>query len=236
MSDWTYEKVFDDIYLCRERGYKETANIFVVVQEGHALLIDAGTSGASLKEIANTLQVTFDACFITHGHFDHVFGIVELQCPVYASLACREHLLYGKDFGLEYFSIDDVVEKQNVRSRYNGISTRISDLSSKARSVVVMRENFQWGKYSLEPKPLVGHSDDSMGFLLEPVHVLFTGDAFYNGKLYFFTESSSVTAGLQSLKKIEDIAPQKILPGHNEILESEDTASVLQDWREQLST
>ncbi len=58
-------------------------------------VIDPGGDGAKALEKAKELGLTVEAILLTHGHFDHVGGVKELQslaqCPVY---------LHGADLSL----------------------------------------------------------------------------------------------------------------------------------------
>ncbi len=236
MHYWTYKLVAPSTYLCREKFYIETANIFVITHKGHAVLIDTGTGCAPLLEISKVLKVTFDACFITHAHFDHFSGAQQLSCPVFVSASLKNVMLRRNSFGLHFFSLADVLGGARVKLHYANCIPRFASLQKNVRATTIAPMTFTWNGYNFMTFSLPGHTPDSMGVFCEPLHGFFTGDALYNGTPYFSFQNSSVKQGIESLKLIERVKPTYIFPGHNDVLGEVAGARVLKQWREVLST
>ena len=62
-------------------------NTYIVENGGHCVIIDAGYHPGTILRFLNDHDLTADAIFLTHGHFDHVGAVrdlaAELGCPVY---------------------------------------------------------------------------------------------------------------------------------------------------------
>lgn len=63
-------------------------NCYVVVEDGHAMVVDPGYSGAAIAEQLSGLSVDLIVC--THGHFDHVGGVADLKGATGAKFAMAE--------------------------------------------------------------------------------------------------------------------------------------------------
>ncbi|MCF0114307.1 MAG: MBL fold metallo-hydrolase, partial [Erysipelotrichaceae bacterium] len=60
-------------------------NCYLLIKEGHCLIIDPGKKADRIQAQIGELEV--DAIVLTHGHFDHIGAVDDLvkmyHCPVY---------------------------------------------------------------------------------------------------------------------------------------------------------
>lgn len=67
-------------------------NCYVVVSEGKAMVVDPGYHGAQIAEKLSDVEV--ELIVATHGHFDHVGGVLALQKATGAEFAMPERDIY----------------------------------------------------------------------------------------------------------------------------------------------
>ena len=51
------------------------ANCYLLIQDGHALVIDPGAEFKDLDRLLEVEHANLDAILLTHAHFDHIGGI-----------------------------------------------------------------------------------------------------------------------------------------------------------------
>lgn len=64
------------------------SNCYLLVQDGHALVVDPSADGKTILSAIREAGAVLDGIVLTHGHFDHIISIDTLRslcpgCPVY---------------------------------------------------------------------------------------------------------------------------------------------------------
>lgn len=169
--------------------------------EGKAWLVDIG----DIEPVVSFLEekgLTIEGVFLTHAHFDHIYGLPELmkrypQCKVYVTEYAKEGL---------------ASDKLNM-SRYHEMPvTYVGD------NVVVVQEGKCMSLFDNEPKmqfyETPGHNPGCLTMVLGDK--IFTGDAYIPGvgvntQLPYANKEQA----LQSMERIIKLAEGKaILSGH----------------------
>lgn len=132
-----------------------SSNVFVVSHDDSCIIIDAGVDVDKLKNFIGTKKVL--GIFLTHGHYDHCFYVLEYQklfgCKIYASEQIKQYL-------------------ENPDFNYSEGKLKIDDFSS---FVFLKNEGaVDIESFSVEFHQLGGHSKSDMVFLVDGE--IFVGD------------------------------------------------------------
>lgn len=135
-------------------------NTHIVEFENSCIVIDAGCSVETVKEISNK---PIKAVFVTHSHFDHIKNIEEydkLNVPIYANKHAMEML-------------ND--EIKNASLLFNQpCKFNVNNIEVVNNNDIVKIEN-----HSIKCIYTPGHSIDSMCYLLDD-EILFSGDTVFS--------------------------------------------------------
>lgn len=193
-------------------------NCYLVWNEDtkECLVIDPADDGVSISEEINHLNLKVKYVFLTHGHFDHCLGALDLK------------LIYNADFGCsskDAFLLDrqDETAKHFLKREIqvpNFIKIDI-DLDKL--------ESFELGDDVFEVIKTPGHTPGSVCFKSTPPSpsfderrgekkLLFSGDTLFfglRGRTDF--KYGSTKKIFESLKKLMKLNPDTlVLPGHGE--------------------
>ena len=162
-------------------------NCYVLINEGHALVIDPGGPFDDLDAILKSENAVLDAIALTHAHFDHIGGIPSIlekhPVPVY---------VHSSEF--DFFDDD----KLNVSS-YFGMPFRC-----KVSPTALTLPKCKIGAFELEVLHTPGHTRGSCVFLID--QYMFSGDTLFMGscgRVDMPTGSySQMNESLHTLKKL----------------------------------
>ncbi len=180
-----------------------TSNIYKISIDKDVWFIDIGNAQPAIAAVSS--KETVRGVFITHAHYDHMYGINQLKdcfpdCKIYASEYAKEGL-YSEKLNLSFYHEDPIIYKgENVEIIYDCNDIPLSS-------------NFEL-KCIFTP----GHNLGCMSFLLGDY--FFTGDSFIPGipvvtKLKTGNKEQNESS-LQRIKSI--IKPETIVcPGHGPI-------------------
>ena len=220
----------------------QIVNIVLVGKPGRGkwVLIDAGMpkSGSRIIEVAEERfgkGTRPESIILTHGHFDHVGGIVELinkwRVPVYAH-PLEFPYLTGK---MDYPEPDASVEGgmlAKISSIYPHQAIDISGALQPLPSNFSVPDLPEW-KWIHTP----GHSPGHVSFFRERDRLLLPGDAFItvrqdsfykvliqkkevNGPPRYLT--TDWQAARESVLKLQALEPAIVIPGHGSAMEGND--------------
>ena len=178
---------------------------YILSKEGSdkVCLIDCGDIDpifAYLKEIGKTV----DSVYLTHAHYDHVFGLKELlsRYPDIKVLGNKETLEGLKD---EYFTLSYLYDEDFMLALSDDQKQPLED----NQPINVFGE----GGYCIATP---GHDVDCMTYVIG--NMIFTGDS-YNPNSEVFTKwtRSDVSLALQSENRIKNLIHENnlvVYPGH----------------------
>ena len=145
------------------------ANCYYVADDKTAVLIDPGFYDNNFAAFLETLEVKPIAILLTHGHFDHICGTMELakkyNLTVYIGAADRD-CLYSAEKNLAVFV---------------GSYPRIPlDANTKVETLVG-GESLNIGTLRFSVMALAGHTAGGMGYIIS--NALFCGDTAFYGNI-----------------------------------------------------
>lgn len=194
------------LYKKLKLGELET-NCYLVWEEEskHCLIIDAADDGVFISEEIEKLGLKPIMIMATHGHFDHVMGVLALKLIYKIPFACSskdEFLLKRQQETAEFF----------LRRKIKVPNLKKIDLDlDKETDVKLGTERFEIIKTP-------GHSPGGVCFYLAKQNLLFSGDTLFKNAVGRTDFGYGSAKDLQkSLKKIFKL-PKKtiVLPGHGQ--------------------
>ena len=170
--------------------------------ESPALVIDPGDRGGQIFEGLKQKGLRVEAILLTHGHFDHIWGVSELKrcsgAPVIAFEGER-----------------DVCEDShaNVSDQAGRPETVKADRYEKDGSILKL------AGFTLRLIATPGHTHGSCCYYLEEERVLFSGDTLFAGSVGRTDfPTGSMSSLVRSVKEKLFILPEDVTvyPGHGE--------------------
>lgn len=211
MQDWfTVTRITSGTFAISEYGHWEQAHSYLLAGRERALLIDSGLGVGDFGRIVRSLTDLPVTAAVTHVHWDHIGGLrffdkiavhgAEadwLRCFPLPLQAVKGELLkkpchFPEDFDAQAYSI------------YSGepdICLKDGDvLDLGGRNVSVLRTP--------------GHSPGHLCYYDASFGILFSGDLLYKGCLDAFYPSTDPALFMRSVRRVVELGPCKILPGH----------------------
>ena len=150
------------------RGVFETNAYFYVDDETrHGFLIDPGAQADELLNIITLRGFTIEKILLTHGHFDHIGAVEELQARLNVEVCMQRN---GRDY------VENPV--WNLSS-YFGLDMTLDDvtyLDDFSTITLAANENF-----GVQLIPLAGHTTDSAIYYSAADSAAFVGDSIFLG-------------------------------------------------------
>ena len=143
------------------------AYIYADNETKHGFLIDPGAQAGKLLELIREKGLTIEAILLTHGHFDHIGAVNELQAvlqiPVYMG---EKGMLYAENpvWNLSSQTEDPIVLKD---------VTYLAD-----HAVIALKEK---PSFQLELLDLPGHTADGVIYYTKEDGAAFVGDSIFQG-------------------------------------------------------
>lgn len=180
-----------------------TSKTYILSKEGcdKAWLVDIGDVEPVL-EFLNSNRLAVGGVFLTHAHFDHIYGLEALV----------EHFPECKVYVTEYAKQALASDRLNL-SRYHGVR-----INYNKNNVVIVHEGESMKLFEEEPQMLFyetpGHNPGCLTMVIGDI--IFTGDAYIpsvgtNTQLPY----SNKQLAKQSLDRIINLTVgRKLFPGH----------------------
>ena len=154
------------ILMTEVRGVFETNSYFYVDDETrHGFLIDPGAQADELLKIIDERGFTIEKILITHGHFDHIGAVPELQARLNVEVCMQRN---GRKYAenpvwnlSSYFGFDMTLDDV----------TYLDDLSE-----ITLTANKNFGVKLI---PLAGHTTDGAVYYSAKDSVAFVGDSIF---------------------------------------------------------
>lgn len=206
------KKINKYIYIIQEPWFKEHANFYLFGDKKTSLLIDAGLGFFNVKEFLEKKGFKNIKVTLTHSHFDHFGGIRHfLPKEICITKKIYKNLKNEQLMGLEFLKQDDFIREvpyKKIKELFNPFI-----FSAKASNL----KNIKVGIFDFKIIDVPAHTNDSVIFFDKKNKILVTGDALYDGKMYYDFLNSDKKEVKKVYKKISEIRFDLLLPGHNKI-------------------
>jgi glyoxylase-like metal-dependent hydrolase (beta-lactamase superfamily II) len=181
------------------------ANCYLVVDEqNRCLIIDPGDEAGFILEEIQRRKLQPVAILATHGHFDHIMAVGEIQRSFSIPFYINEK---------DRFLIDRVEETAEYFLNYKPAILPIKNIKNLSIKNSLKIKNWSF-KIIFTP----GHTPGSVCFYFEKEKILFSGDTLFKEAIgrYDFSYSSKKDLD-NSLKKLLQLPPDTVVyPGHGE--------------------
>ncbi len=186
------------------------ANCYFLIENSNCIIIDPADDAAFILEELQRRNLKLLALFATHGHFDHIMAVGEIQksfnVPFYIH---REDSFLLKRIGStakHFLGFDPVVlPPQNIKHIEKG--------------------SHNIGPFSFEVMETPGHTPGSACYFFKNEKVIFTGDTLFKEGIgrYDFSYSDKIDL-FSSLRELFSLEGEtEVYPGHGDdtFIESE---------------
>lgn len=198
-----------------------TSNTYIIACSEHdnVWIVDPGDTEVVFEWMHNHSKTIVSGIILTHGHFDHIYGINNLlsrfpSCPVYVANAFGKEVLSDpKKNGSKYTEEGPIAINKDASIAFYPQDMRL------------------WDDVPLQVLYTPGHSDDSVCLLVEGM--LFTGDTLIKDVR---TVTKLKTGSREKLRESLDVLASlkgrglMVYPGHEELFEL-DSYDLDNSWR-----
>jgi glyoxylase-like metal-dependent hydrolase (beta-lactamase superfamily II) len=188
------------------------ANSVIIEGVREVMLVDAQLTKTSAERVLQEIRETekpLSIIYITHEHADHFLGL-EVFKQAYPGVR--------------------IIANSAVRDRINKVYQEKIDkwqkiLGTGATSSVVAIEKFDGNFIEFESskievfKNIQGDTDENTMLWIPGQRILIAGDVLFNNMHVYTAETDSTARGkwLDSLKKIRELRPSVVIPGHSKV-------------------
>ncbi|MGB9883405.1 MAG: MBL fold metallo-hydrolase [Microgenomates group bacterium] len=193
-------------------------NCYFLIQENDLIIIDPADEASFITEEIQRQRLNLVAMLATHGHFDHLMAVGEIQKSFSVPLYINKK---------DQFLVDRLGETAQYFLNYKPIIFPILKIKNLEFSNSLKFKNF---KFEILKTP--GHTPGSVCFYFEKEKIIFTGDTLFKGSIGRYDFSYSNKTDLKkSLKKILSFPDDVIVyPGHGEKTRIKDEKKLLPNF------
>ena len=186
------------------------SSMYIVSENGHAIVIDP------CLDVDAAEKYIVDYLFITHEHYDHIFGVNKWKertgALLVCSKACAERIMDSKKNQARHF--DSFCEIQSFSTQWD---PSVFDLRFTCEADITFEreKSIEWQGHKIRLIEIPGHSPGSSGIWIDDV--FFSGDSLLKGKeIELRFPGGSRRQWEEKGKKIIDAIPDgtMIYPGH----------------------
>lgn len=215
MNSWfTVEEIDNDTYAISEYQHWEETHCYLLCGEKEAVLIDTGLGISNIKAVVDKLTEFPITVITTHVHWDHIGGHkyfdsiavheserewLSVQFPIPLQVVKRNLMRDPCNFPAD-FSINDYEIFQGVPKRILHDGDHI-DLGNRSLTVI----------------HTPGHSPGHCCFYEPDRKYVYSGDLIYCGCLDAFYPTTDPHLFYQSIKKIQTLDFNRLLPAHHQL-------------------
>jgi glyoxylase-like metal-dependent hydrolase (beta-lactamase superfamily II) len=175
------------------------ANCYIVIQDNKCIIIDPGDSADFLLEEILRKNLNVSAILATHGHFDHMMAVGELQLSLHCPFYIHE---------IDLFLVKRLKQTAHHFLGYEPVIFQPQQIA------YINPDTFQIPEFDIKAIYTPGHTPGSCSFYVEQENALFTGDTLFSTGLgsydHAYSDKKKLFSSVAQLKKIDAI----LYPGH----------------------
>lgn len=179
-------------------------NCYFLIKENQCLIVDPADEASFILEELQRRKLKLVGMLATHGHFDHIMAVGEIQKSFNVPL-----FISPKD----QFLVDRLEESAEYFLGYKPTVLPIKKIEN-----LKIKNSLKIGNYKLKIIFTPGHTPGSGCFYFSQENAIFTGDTLFKNGIGRYDFSYSNKDDLKnSLKKIFKLPKETIVyPGHGE--------------------
>ena len=215
MEDWfTVEVIDDNTFAISEYKHWEETHCYLMCGTEKAVLIDTGLGVSNIRSVVDSLTTLPIMAVTTHAHWDHIGGH-----KYFEDIAVHEA---EKEWLSVRFPIPLQVVKRNLMCKPCDFPKdfMLEDYQIFTRTPQYILHDGDYldlGNRKLMVIHTSGHSPGHCCFYELDREYLFSGDLIYEGCLDAFYPSTDPQLFFQSVRKIQNLSIERILPGHQQL-------------------
>ncbi len=215
-DDWfEVYRIRPGVFAIYEPHQFEEVISYLIVGEKRALLFDTGMGIGKISSVTGKLTNLPIMVLNSHTHFDHTGGNAEFSHILGEDTAFTSKNARGEsnEYSRDALSPERICGTLPLGVKPDSYSIRPFQISRRIRD----GERLDLGGRELEVIFTPGHTPDALCLFDRKRGLLFTGDTFYPGPVYLFTEETDFSAYARSVDRLARLAPavNLLLPGHN---------------------
>lgn len=217
-SSWfkVYE-VGNEVYAIIEPyNYQEVISYLILGTE-KAILFDTGMGFDSISKTVKEITKLPITVINSHSHYDHIGGNHEFNNIM--SLNTNFTLNASKN-GVDHEFLKPELAKSALC--YNMLPTTIDTTNYKIYPYKISNfikdgQIIDIGQRKIEIISIPGHTPDAIALLDNESGYLWSGDTFYEGGIYLFSDGTNLNQYSESTKKLANVSSnlKKVFPAHN---------------------
>ncbi|MGH9554907.1 MAG: MBL fold metallo-hydrolase, partial [Terriglobales bacterium] len=187
---------------------------YLIVGSKRALLFDTGLGVGRISNVVRKLTRLPVTVLNSHTHFDHTGGNAEFQDILGMD---TDYTRRSAEGGLDPFARDLLAPERLCGPPPKGVQGPVPTRAFEMARFIRDGERIDLGGRTLEVVATPGHTPDSLCLLDRKNRLLFTGDTFYLGPIYLFTEETDFAAYAKSVERLAAVVPSldAVLTAHN---------------------
>lgn len=178
-------------------------NCYFLIKDNQCLIIDPADDGTFILEELQRRRLNLIGILATHGHFDHIMAVGEIQESINIPLYINEK---------DYFLVKRIKETAEYFLGFKQLILPIKNFKNLNNNLTKI-SNFE---FKIIETP--GHTPGSISIYFPDEKIVFTGDTLFKGSIGRYDFSYSDKNLLKkSLKRLLKLPEETIVyPGHGE--------------------
>lgn len=174
-------KLTDNCFYSECDDFTDRPTLGYIKGKRKAIIIDGGASKRHIHEFLDALKQydlrAPDYCLLTHWHFDHIFGLSELDIPIISHEKTKEKILEAMTMDWEKEIVEkDMQIKNEFKDGVFDIGMALPDITFQEKMT------FDLGDSQISYEHITcDHTDDSCVIYSEESETVFLGDCLYCG-------------------------------------------------------